>query len=152
MLNIKYSEAITETLDILEHTKKKDVEKISFKFMEYLKENKSKTYIPNLDHTKTIKDMNLKPETKAILAVIYRKFWCDSNKKSEYDIILKQNEKEYQNILEQKYNTDKLFKNRDTIKNKDDSFEQETTYMVEYKKRNFLQKIFDRIKYFFKKI
>ena len=77
MVRQEYSEAMAETLDILNHTQKEDVDKISPKFMEYLKNNASKTYESNLDHTKKIGDMKLKEKTKVILAIIYRQFWCD---------------------------------------------------------------------------
>jgi hypothetical protein len=60
--------------------------------MEFLKENASKTYRPELDHTQNIKDMQLKVKTKAILAIIYRNFWCDSEQQKEFDNILKNNE------------------------------------------------------------
>jgi hypothetical protein len=103
MLSIEYSEAISETLDILNHTRKEDIDKIPLKFMEFLKENASKTYRPELDHTQNIKDMQLKVKTKAILAIIYRNFWCDSEQQKEFDNILKNNEIQYQKELREKY-------------------------------------------------
>ena len=57
MVSVAYSEAAVEVLDILKHTRKEDVNKIPKKFIEFLENNKSKTYIANLDHTKTIKEM-----------------------------------------------------------------------------------------------
>lgn len=140
MVSVEYSEAITETLDILKHTRKEDVNKIPSKFMDYLKENASKTYKPELDHTKKIKDMQLKRKTKAILAIIYKKFWCDSEKKKEFDNTLKNNEIEYQKELREKYNPDTLFKNKvsqvETVDN--------SVAMVEYKEsifKRFINKI-----------
>lgn len=140
MVSVEYSEAITETLDILKHTRKEDVNKIPSKFMDYLKENASKTYKPELDHTKKIKDMQLKRKTKAILAIIYKKFWCDSEKKKEFDNTLKNNEIEYQKELREKYNPDNLFKNKvsqvETVDN--------SVAMVEYKEsifKRFINKI-----------
>ncbi len=140
MVSVEYSEAIAETLDILKHTRKEDVDKIPSKFMDYLKENASKTYKPELDHTKKIKDMQLKRKTKAILAIIYKKFWCDSEKKKEFDNTLKNNEIEYQKELREKYNPDNLFKNKvsqvETVDN--------SVAMVEYKEsifKRFINKI-----------
>ena len=66
MVSVKYSEAAVEVLDILKYTREEDVKKIPERFMEFLESNKSKTYTPNLDHTKEIKDMELKPETEKI--------------------------------------------------------------------------------------
>lgn len=75
MLSREYKKAISEVLDILNHTRKKDVDKISPAFMEFLKKNVDRMYKPELDHTKKIKDMNLRKETLSILALINKKFW-----------------------------------------------------------------------------
>ncbi len=145
MVSVEYSEAITEILDILKHTRKEDVMKISPKFMEYLNNNASKTYKPDLDHTKKIKDMQLKRKTKAILAIIYKKFWCDSEKKKKFDNTLKNNGIEYQKELREKYNPDNLFKNKvsqiETVEN--------SVAMVEYKESIF-KRFINRIKSIFK--
>ena len=69
MVSLAYSEAAVEVLDILNHTRKEDVSRIPKKFMEFLENNKSKTYISNLDHSKSIKEMNLKPKTEALLRI-----------------------------------------------------------------------------------
>ncbi len=112
MVSIEYSEAFAETLDILNHTRKEDVDKISPKFMEYLKANASKTYKPQLDHTKKIKDMQLRRKTKAILAIIYKMFWCDSERKEQFNKVLIENEIKREKELKEKYNIDNIFKNK----------------------------------------
>lgn len=151
MINNEYSVAISETLDILNHTEKEYVDKISSEFMKYLNENASKEYICNLDHTKPIKDMNLGIKTKTILAIIYERFWCNPEEKKFFINQLIENEKEYQEKLREKYNTDNLFesKNADISKN---SFENENdnTGLVEVKEKKLLQRIFDIIKNFFR--
>jgi len=75
MLSRAYRKACTEVLDILEHTRKEDVAKISSSFMKYLRLNSDKMYKPNLDHSKRIKDMNLRKETLGLLTIICKKFW-----------------------------------------------------------------------------
>ena len=100
MISNEYSEDFAETLDILNHTRKEDVLKISPKFIEYLKSNASQTYISKLDHSKEIKDMDLSIKTKAILAIIYKKFWCTEEEAKDFDNKLKINEKNYQLELE----------------------------------------------------
>lgn len=140
MVNVEYSEAITETLDILKHTRKEDVMKISPKFMEYLNNNASKTYKPDLDHSKKIKDMQLKRKTKAILAIIYKKFWCNDDERKEFNNTLKENEIRYQAELREKYNPDNLFKKKEL---EVETVEQPVA-MVEYKEsiiKRFLNKI-----------
>ena len=96
MVSQKYSEAITETLDILGHTRKSDVDKISKKFMDFLLQNASKTYKPNLDYTKDIEKMNLKEETIGILSIINKKFWCNEEERDVFIKQLRENEKNFQ--------------------------------------------------------
>lgn len=143
MVSVEYSEAITETLDILKHTKKEDVDKISSKFIDFLNANASKTYKPELDHTKNIKDMQLKHKTKAILAIIYKKYWCDSEKQEQFNRVLKENEIRHEKELRKKYNPDNLFKNKET---KVETVENSVA-MVEYK-----ESFFTKIKNWFKQI
>ena len=147
MINNEYSEAFAETLDILNHTRKEDVLKISPKFIEYLKSNASQTYISKLDYSKEIKDMDLSIKTKAILAIIYKKFWCTEEEAKDFDNKLKINEKNYQLELEKKFDTDNLFKDK---KLNDSKLTSENIALVEIKNKNFLQKILDKLKMLFK--
>lgn len=143
MVNVEYSQAIAEVLDILEHTKKEDVNKISPAFMQFLKENCSEEYKPNLDHYKQIKDMNLKEKTIGILCVINSKFWCTNEQRKKFDKKLNENEMKYQRELIEKYNPDKLFEN----KAKKVEIEKNSISIVQYK-----ESIFSKIKKWLKQI
>ena len=109
MINKELSEAFVETLDILEHMDKETVNKISPAFMEYLYKNASQTYKPNLNHNVGIKNMKLKKETKIILAIIYRQFWCDDEKKKILDKRLLNNQKNFEKEMREKYNPNNIF-------------------------------------------
>ena len=131
MASIAYKKAYSEVLDILNHTKKEDVEKIPLEFINFLKENVATNYVPRLDHTMEIKDMHLKPETKAILAIIYRKFWCTPEELKEFDE--KFNEKDLQY---EQYKQEFAIKNElDSIfdKKTENQVENETNYKEEVK-------------------
>ena len=114
MVSVEFSEGITETLDILKHMKEADVNKISKGFMDFLEKNKSTDYVPNLDHSKKLNEMNLKEKTKDILATIYLNYWCNDEQKADYLKLLKENEKKHQEELREKYNPDNLFNNKTT--------------------------------------
>lgn len=116
MVSVEFSEGITETLDILKHMKEADVNKISKGFMEFLEKNQSKDYVPNLDHSKKLNEMNLKEKTKDILATIYLNYWCNDEQKADYLKVLKENEKKHQEELRARYNPDSLFNNKTTTK------------------------------------
>ncbi len=146
-MNEEYREAIAETLDVLEHTRSEDVDKISKRFMDFLRKNASKTYISNLDHTKNIEDMKLKDKTIGILAVINKKFWCNAKEKTEFDKKLKENEIKYQDELRKKYNPDSLFKNKQKGLEKENV---EEVKMIEYKENSIFSKIKKIVKKLFK--
>lgn len=151
MISVELSEGISETLDILNHMKISDTDKIPDKFKDFLEKNKSQTYIPNLDHSKKINEMNLKKKTKDILAVIYMNYWCDNEKKIKFKNKIQDNEKKYQEELRNKYNPDNLFKNkRDSISKIKTESEIEQVELVEYKESKWYQKVFAKILNIFK--
>ena len=77
MISVEYSEAISEVLDILENSDDTISKKIPNKLIEFWQRNKSTTYKPNLDHSKTINEMKLKEKTKDIITMIYLNYLYD---------------------------------------------------------------------------
>lgn len=80
MMSIDFQESISEVLDILNNMDEIYINAIPKKFINFLYANRSKTYVPKLDHSKKLKEMNLKKETKNILYVIYTKYWRNNKK------------------------------------------------------------------------
>lgn len=149
MIRQDYNIAISETLEILNHTRQEDVDKIPVKFLKFLKDNASVTYKPSLDFNKPLNEMNLNEKTIGLLSIINRKYWCDDNQRKEFDNKLKENETIFQQRIQIKYNTDNLFKNRKTDINSNNDIKTEETDIIEYKQKNFLEKILDKIKNLF---
>lgn len=147
MLNSEYSEAISETLDILNHTDIEYVKKIPNEFLKFLKENASKEYVPKLDHSLPMYEMNLKEETKNLLGTIYRNWWCSKEEKEKYEKILQESYiKEKEELIN--YNTKEMFKKRtENINNKITK----NVVTIANKKESFLRKIINKIKAFLKK-
>lgn len=148
MVSVSYSEAVTEVLDILKHTKKEDVEKIPKSFMDFLEENKSKDYTPNLDHSKSLKDMGIKPKTAGLLGMIYVKYWANEEEKQEFMRKANENEQIYQEELRAKYNPNNIFKTEKN--NKIEETKNENLPMVNEENANFFVKIWNSIKNFFR--
>ena len=111
MVSVEYSEAIVEVLEILQYSDNNIISKIPKQLIEFWQRNKSTTYKPNLDHSKSINEMNLKSKTKSIITMIYLNYLCEDVEKKKINLILKDNEKKYQEELKEKYNTDNLLKN-----------------------------------------
>ena len=79
-------------------------------------------------------------------------YWCeDEQEKERLKKVYAQNEKIYQEALQIKFNPDNIFKNRQNISSDFNNTDTEFTTMIEFKEKNFLQKIFDKIKNLFNK-
>lgn len=157
MASAGYKQAYSEVLDILSHTRKEDVDKISSEFMNYLKENSLKNYTSSMNHSLKINDMNLNPKTKAVLAIIYRKFWCDEEQQKNFDEKLKHNEIAYQKNkkdINQNNNYDlshiKKENNTQRAQSNLESQDNTSSEMTPYKESIFT-KIINKIKLIFKK-
>lgn len=148
MVSVAYSEAAVEVLDILKHTSKEDVNKIPRKFIEFLENNKSETYIADLDHTKTIKEMELKPKTQALLGLIYLKYWANEEEKIAFKKRARENEIKYQEELREKYNTDNLFRNKKEVVRYENVQQEMSLQTVRHE--TFIQKIINKIKEMFR--
>ena len=90
---------MVEVLAVLDNTAEEAVKKIPQKFIDFMIENKSETYIPDLDFTKPIGELNLKPKTEALLGIIYLKYWADNEGKEKFYKKMKENEEKYNEIM-----------------------------------------------------
>ena len=103
MTNENYEIAISEVLEYLKGIRKEDLEKISPKFMNFLKENASKEYKPNFDYTKPLSELNLLKESKELICFICYKYWCkNETEKIEFYKLLEYNEELYKKEWEEK--------------------------------------------------
>ena len=146
MISEEYSEAVVEVLDIIEHTRKTDVEKIPKKLLDFFESVKSSTYISKIDHSKKLNTQDLKPKTRAIIAMLYRNYWCPPEEKEQFENIMKQNYEKEQEALREKYNPDKIFKEKKEFVIEEASSMEMTIY-----KESILKRFINKIKKLFKK-
>ena len=142
MISIEYKEAIVEILDILENSNDNIYKKIPKKLIEFWQKNKSTTYKPQLDHSKSLNEMNLKEKTKDIITMIYINYLCNESEKEATKNIIKENEKKHQLMLMEKYNTNNIFKNKENV---------ECLEIVKYKESKF-KKFINKLKDFLKNL
>ena len=116
MVNKSYGIAIAETLHYLKGVTQDDINKIPNKFMSFLKENASEDYRCEFDYTKPLNELNLKNETRGLIAMICLNYWCETEEqKNNFIEHLNENEKQYQEELRKKYNIDNIFKIKEPI-------------------------------------
>lgn len=94
----QYRQAFAEVLYIIDSLDSSNKNKISKKFIDFLERNKSNNYKLDLPELPLENPDNLKKQTKIILALIYREYLCDEQKKEEFR---KKDEQELKKIMEQ---------------------------------------------------
>ena len=125
-----YSE-IDEFLGLLSEEQRNEIPK---KLRDFFKEEKDQEYFKNIDKDIPIKDQNLKEETLAIIALLNLQYWCkDEEEKKRLQEIYAQNEKEYQDMLYEKYNPNDIFKKKEGTTIETNNEIKEKMQMVEYK-------------------
>lgn len=145
----QYLKAFSEVEQIIALMPEGLQKKIPEKFKNILSTWKDKNYVPNIQEP--FEECNIMEETKIILAVIYRGFLCDEKEKEKIKLRDSQQLQEYEKELREKYNPDDIFKNKKNNQIKIEETQTKETAIVEYKEKNFLQKIFDKIKNLFRK-
>lgn len=127
--------ALKEVDVILQNTRPELISRIPNKFMHFMKEMKDDGHNFQIDKTKSLAQQNMLYETTLILSIILKTSWYDD------DMIEK---------IKKKFNkTDSDF-NKDREKQLN-QINDEIKSLTVIKKENFIKKIFNKIKTFFKK-
>ncbi len=128
-----------ETIYVLKNFNPTFTSKISKRILKDLEElAKTSKKEVKIDKTKSLKDKNILPETKDMIALLYYNYIALPEEKKEIIQKWNENEARYQERLRRKYNLDNVFKKENTKENNN-------TSMIEYKK-NIFQRIFEKIK------
>ncbi len=131
-----YREALTEVNEILNYVPNIYIEKLPISLIKFIRENKSENYMFYIDETIDIEKQNFKSETRSFIAILLLKYWDRENQENLLEKY-NNNEKKYQQLLQEKYNVN-IFENK--IK-KDNT----KTDIIEYKKENIFIKFFKNI-------
>lgn len=91
-MKIEYSEAVSETLEILKYMDDELLNKIPLDIIKKLKEKKSETYVNKFDEKDGIDVNKISERTKNILAVLYRDYIANEQEKIEFEKMLLENE------------------------------------------------------------
>ena len=112
---MEYSNACCDVDFILEHLNPKERKKIPENVIRFFKDNKSIFYKTKINSTMPLKQQDISEETKALLKIIYYKYFADDKQKIEFEKIL--NNEEIEDYLNIKDNIE-VIKDEDNIQNK----------------------------------
>ena len=133
----------TEVYTILQNLNEEEYKKIPPEVIRAIETNRNEEYKYELEDNLELKEQTMLPETKAILFNLFRDYLSTPEQKNK---IIQMQEKERQKSelrKKQLYNT-KIFDNRTIEKTKKNE-------IIEYKEKT-LERIFNKIKSFFRKI
>ena len=152
-MTIEYKQSLSELNKILHYMDGSYFNKLPEKFIKFVENNMDKDYRPNISENIPISEQEVKKDTKVLLSLLYRNYWCDEEEKErlkQEDIIKKI---KYEKELREKYNPDNIFKDSKKIEVtvENDDVENRETALVEYSEMKWYRKIFNKILSFFKK-
>lgn len=141
MGDVQYRDAYCEVLYLINNMQIENKNKISKKFIEFLEKNKNENYI--FSNISLQKPETLKNETKIILSLIYRNYFC--TKEEQIKMAKEDNEE-----LNKRYYYDNIFnKNKKVDINKQNKKE---ISLIRYSKfREFISNIKNKIISVFKR-
>lgn len=151
MVTKELSEAAVEFNCILENSSKTIIEKIPIKFLNFMKEIASTTYEFNYDKSKSLNEQNLKSETRGLIALVYQDYICNDDERKEYIQKSQMFANKMEDLKREKYNPDNIFKTKNNYTESIEKIDSAETAIVEYKEKNFLQKLFDKIMNIFRR-
>ncbi len=146
-MNINTKETYSEVYSVLNMLGENYIKRIPKNLYKMIKDSKSSTYNPKYTTEISLDKQHIKKESLSMIALFHLNYWCNSNEeKMQLKQIFKDNEEKYQAELREKYNPDNIFKNnKNTISNYENNISEETA-ISKYQKKNFFQRLFDKIK------
>ena len=142
-----YEEAFVEVNEVLKLMPIDLLSKIPAQFRQTISENKATNYKAVIKEP--LEEQKLKKETVAILGLIYRDFLASPEEKEKLQMKDAEELNKIEQEIQKQYNIDNIFEKRKKIKDVDN--QQISTDITLYKEPNFLSKLFNIIKGFFKK-
>ena len=95
----------------------------------------------------SIDDISLTEESKKYLAYIFLNYLANEEEKKEYENIISENEKKYQEILSEKYSVENLFLKKEI---KDDENTEKTIDLITIENKKWWESFIEKIREFFK--
>lgn len=144
----KNKKAISEVNTILKQLEKSSYSKIPKKLLDEIEKNAT-VDVSYIKPEIALEDLDLEEETKEMLAVISYQYFCTEDERKSWQKELEENEKKYQEELNEKYNPENLFKKEELLQEQNLENIQVTSQnsLIEYKEP-FFKKLWNWMKNF----
>lgn len=144
-MNIKTKDIYSETYQLLNLLGNEYIDKIPSKLFNIISEKRNCDYNPVYSIAIPLNEQKIKKETISMIALLHLNYWCENDEeKNELRKILKDNEEKHEKEMRELYNTDNIFKNRNSKPEiKTNTIESQTS-IIEYKEP-FFKKVIRKI-------
>lgn len=143
MITLQDRKTFADVSIIIKMMSKNMQEKINPNFIKLIEDNKDTEYISYIDSSIPLKNQKLNPDTKTLLALIYRDYLCSEDERKNLLI------SEKQEIIKQEDETRKKYEINFAKRKIYQNDEVTTTSLIEYKKESLFIRIINKIKNFF---
>ena len=151
MIDVKYANAYKEVLEILKYISIEEYNKIPKIKIDIFEKYANKNYQFEYNPSLTLEEQNVSEGAQAIIGILFRDYWATAEQKEKILQVQEAERMKIQKQNEEKYNPDNLFKNKKHHTQNYENIISEEMSIVKYKERNFLEKLFDKIKHLFKR-
>ena len=131
----------SEVYAVLEALGREYINKIPKKIYQYISSQKDNNNI-KYDINKPISEQEISKEALIFISYLNLEYWCNTDEKQELLKIYKQNDENIEEQLREKYDIDRIFKNR---QNYQQNQETEKMQLIEYNKKNYIKIIIDKV-------
>ena len=147
MMTLEYKQSLAEVNTILKFMGDEYMNKLPNKLIKFIQENMDYSFVSNININYSINNQQMKDDTRIILSLLYRNYWCIKEEKEELirKDVFEKNKKERE--LNKQYDYNNLFKNR---KPKKEENSEENLSIIKYKE-SILIKMINKIKAILKK-
>ena len=152
MITLQDKQAFSELSNIIKMMPQYMKEKINLSFINFIEKNKDTTYVPNINIRIPLRNQQISEYTEAYLALIYRDYLCSEDEKNK--LLVSEREELDKLELENSKNCEINFPKRNfelSSNTIDSTTSQDNLSLIEYKKENFITKLFNKIKNIFQK-
>ena len=146
-----YAKAYKEVLEILSHFSAEEYSKIPQEKINFYKNNMKKNYEYRIDPDIDLSKQYISKEGNGILISIVRDYFANDSQRQTLNNLLNQNQKEYENIIKEKYNPNNIFVNNNRNVTIDNTENKQELALVEIKDMKWYTKVWGVIKDFFRK-
>jgi hypothetical protein len=147
-MTLEYRQSLTELDKVLSYMDEDNIKKVPNKILDFIKRNMDKNYSPNIDRNIPVYKQPLKKDTRVLLSLLYRHFWCSSEKKERLLAEDKEELDKYFSEIQRRSTFNASTTDSNSI---NEAVTEECKEIVTVEKMNFFKRILDRIIKFFKR-